>query len=108
MPKGKPRYIRCYDNEGNTVDRYTVVFTGRYTHKTNKQHWYLGMSYNPFSPMGVCVHGENNNQIDVPSYKHLGKKIQFSDMSKDAQECTIKLYLYLWDFTDENGNQINK
>ena len=35
LPEGKPRYIRCYDNNGKSFDQYTVVFTGRYTNKTN-------------------------------------------------------------------------
>ena len=25
LPQGTPRYVRCYDNGGETADRYTVV-----------------------------------------------------------------------------------
>ncbi len=109
VPDGKPRYVRCYDNggpekENGTIDRYTVVFTGNYTHKTNGGHWYLGMSPNPFR--GIGQHGDNDKQIDYPTYSHLGKKIKFEDMPKECQECVMQTYLYLWDFTDDNGKEI--
>lgn len=104
LPDGKPRYVRCYDNGGETLDRYTVVFTGRYTHKTANEHWYLGMSPNPF--VGVGTHGSSETQIDYPTYGHLGKKIKFEDLSEKAQECVMQTYLYLWEFTDEHGNEI--
>lgn len=44
LPGGVPKYIRCYDNGGKTCDRYTVVFTGRYRHKTGGSFLYVGMS----------------------------------------------------------------
>lgn len=107
VPNGVPRYIRCYDNGGTSFDRYTVVFTGRYTHKTNRAFWYLGMSENPFHPQGFGQHGESEfKPIDTPSYKHLGKKIEFKDLPKDCQKLVMQDYLYLWDFTDENGNPL--
>ena len=104
FPKGKPKYVRCYDNGGETADRYTVVFTGRYTHKTSGEHWYLGMSGNPFHPQGIGQHGSSPTQIDVPQYSHLGKKVKFEDLPEKVQECVINTYLYLWDFKDEDGN----
>lgn len=108
FPDNKPRYVRCYDNNGETADRYTVVFTGNYASKTKRQRWYLGMSASPFHPQGFGQHGESSNQIDYPSYKHLGKKIKFEDLPKDCQQCVNQTYLYLWDFTDENGKWLNK
>jgi hypothetical protein len=39
MPNGVPKYVRVYDNGGKSFDRYTVVFTGRYTHKTGGACW---------------------------------------------------------------------
>ncbi len=96
-PSGVPRYVRCYDNGGETADRYTVVFTGRYTHKTGRQHLYIGMSSNPFHPQGVGQHGESSTQIDYPSYKHLGKKIKFQDLPEKCQECVLQTYDDLWD-----------
>ena len=99
MPNGVPRYIRCYDNGGKTFDRYTVVFTGKYLHKTNGSSQYVGMSENPFSPQGFGQHGESNtNQpIDKPSYKHLGKKIEFSELPQDCKTLVINDYIELWD-----------
>ena len=102
MPDGIPRYIRCYDNGGETFDRYTVVYTGRYLHKTNGSSWYVGMSNNPFSPQGFGQHGETNNRqpVDKPSYKHLGKKIKFVDLPEDCQRLVIDDYTDLWNIED--------
>lgn len=106
LPKGMPRYVRFYDNGGESADRYTAVFTGRYTHKTANEFWHLGMSSNPFHPQGIGQHGSSKTQIDIPTYSHLGKKIKFEDLPKECQECVMQTYLYLWDFTDDNGKEI--
>jgi hypothetical protein len=100
MPNGKPKYIRCYDNQGETSDRYTVVYTGHYTHKTGRQHWYTGMSGSPFHPLGIVDHGESDTQIDYPSYGHLGKKIKFDDLPEDCKTLVIRDYVYLWDLKE--------
>ena len=98
LPGGVPRYIRCYDNGGESFDRYTVVFTGRYKHKTGGAFWYVGMSDNPFHPQGFGQHGEStDNQIDWPTYGHLGKKIKFQDLPEDCQKLVQDNYRYLWD-----------
>ena len=70
-----PRYVRCYDNGGKTVDRYTVVFTGR-----NAGGMYLGMSATPTHPQGFAQHGEARNKwdrIDYPKSAHLGKRVSW-------------------------------
>lgn len=98
MPNGIPRYVRCYDNGGETADRYTVVFCGRYTHKTGRAFWYVGMNAAPFHPQGIGQHGESNYMpIDKPKYSHLGKKIKFIDLPEDCKTCVINTYTYLWD-----------
>lgn len=94
MPNGIPRYIRCYDNQGETLDRYTVVFTGNYRRNTGGQFVYLGMSENPFQ--GIGQHGYSNTQVDRPTYGHLGKKIQFSDLPKDCRLAVIQDYKDYW------------
>ena len=91
-----PRYMRCYDNGGESFDRYTVVFTGRYRHKTGGVFWNIGMSEHPFHPQGFGQHGENNVQIDKPTYKHLGKKIPFAELSGDCQKLVMQTYQELW------------
>lgn len=107
VPNGIPRYIRCYDNGGETADRYTVVYTGNYTHKTNRSFWYVGMSGSPFHPLGIGIHGDSEfRPIDRPTYSHLGKKIKFQDLPEDCQKLVMQDYLYLWDFTDENGKEL--
>ncbi len=111
LPDGNPKDVRVYDNggtgAGGTIDRYTVVFTGRYTHKTGRQYWHLGMSGAPFHPQGFCQHGTSPNQIDVkpgswggPSIGrrcHLGLRIPFTDLPEDCQRAVIQDYLYLRD-----------
>lgn len=104
-PNGLPKKIRVYDNGGETADRYTVVYTGSYTSRTNGGHWYTSMNAYPFHPQGIGCHGESEFQpIDRPSYKHLGKKIKFEDLPEDCQKLTMQDYLYLWDFKDDDGN----
>lgn len=98
LPDGVPRYVRVYDNQGETFDRFTVVFTGHYTHKTNRSFVYLGMSENPFHPLGFGQHGETGYQpCDRPKYSHLGKKISFTDLPVDCQKAAIQSYKDLWD-----------
>lgn len=97
LPGGVPRYVHCYDNGGETFDRYTVCFTGRYRHKTDRQQWYVGMSAHPFHPQGFGQHGESAQPIDYPRYSHLGRKIKFSDLPPDCQRLIVGDYLYLWD-----------
>lgn len=96
LPEGKPKYVRCYDNGGKTLDRYTVVFTGRYTHKTGRAFWYLGMNASPFH--GIGQHGETMYMpCDRPGYSHLGRKIDFSQLPDECKEATLNTYTYLWD-----------
>lgn len=97
MPNGVPRYVRCYDNGGETADRYTVCFTGRYTHKTSGDFWHLGMSSDPFHPQGIGQMGWSQTPIDRPVYSHLGKKIKFEDLPQNCQKLVIARYGYLWD-----------
>lgn len=106
IPRGIPRWIRCYDNGGETFDRYTVVYTGRYTHKTARQHWGVGMSTHPFHPQGFGQHFEYPYQVDAPNGKwppaigrkcHLGRRITFQNLPTDCQKLVLQDYLCLWD-----------
>ena len=97
LPQGTPRYVRCYDNGGETVDRYTVVFTGRYKQNTGGEFWYVGMSGNPFHPLGIGTHGSSRTQIDYPSYRHLGKKVKFDDLTENCKLCVLQTYKDLWE-----------
>lgn len=106
LPDGIPKYVRIYDNGGDTFDRYTCVYTGNYTHKTGRQHWYVGMSTFPFHPQGFGQHGESHIQIDVNKSgwppmvgrkNHLGKRITFNDLPEDCKKLVLQDYVDLWD-----------
>lgn len=106
LPGGVPRWVRCYDNGGETFDRYTVVFTGNYTRRTRGEHWYLGMSEHPFHPQGFGQHGGSRGACDTVNgwppamgRKHpsLGKRIPFVDLPFDCQRAVMQDYRDLWD-----------
>ena len=106
LPDGIPRYVRCYDNQGETFDRYTVCFTGNYRRDPYDDFLSIGMSSDPFHPQGFYQHDGNQQHIDHPAYAHLGKKIQFEDLPKDCQTAVIDDYLCIWKFTDANDKQL--
>lgn len=94
-PNNTPRHIRCYDNGGATIDRYTVVFT----HTGNDGHMYVAMSADPFWPQGFCQHGSADRAypIDYPTHGHLGKKITFDKLPDDCQTVVRQDYAQLWE-----------
>jgi hypothetical protein len=95
---GAPRYIRCYDYGGETLDRYTIVFTKKRVAKTTTsqgEFMYIGASSNP---MGFYQHGFSKNEPcdRKPSYGHLGKKITFCKLPQDLKDAIINEYNDLW------------
>ncbi len=97
MPNGIPRYVRCYDNGGETLDRYTIVFTGYYSGKKSRVCEYVGSSEFPSSPMGFYQHGEGHDgAIDRPTYSHLGKKITFESLPDTVKPHIIHDYKSIW------------
>lgn len=96
MPNGVPRYVRCYDNGGETVDRYTVVFSGNYAGRARGWTDYLAMNGSPFSPQGFGQRGQHRGSIDRPAYGHLGKKIAFTDLPDDCQRLVLSDYRDNW------------
>lgn len=109
LPDGSPKYVRIYDNDGESLDRYTCVFTGRYRGHGSNRMWfqYIAMNGDPFNPqMGICQHGENQTQIDtnrsgfapaVGKKCHLGKRIAFKTLPEDCQKIVMRDYCELWD-----------
>lgn len=96
MPKGIPKLIRCYDNGGVSLDRYTVVFTGNYRDSTGQQYMYVSMNHQPTHPQGVCMHGGSFNPIDRPKYSHLGKRVTFDALPKSVRDYVASDYEDLW------------
>lgn len=98
---GDPRYIAIYDNGGETTDRYTVIFTREVNaDRVNRRpgsYFGLGMSGAPFWPQGFCQTFEYRYRVDKPTYKHLGKKIGFTDLPFDCQRAVMRDYIYLYD-----------
>jgi hypothetical protein len=102
MPNGEPKYVRVYDNDGRTLDRYTVVFTGNY----GEYKLYVGMSAYPYHPQGFCQHGESEILIDarknswgavpIGRENHLGKRISFNDLPIDCKKVVISDYKDIW------------
>jgi len=110
MPNGVPHWIRCYDNGGETIDRYTVVYTGNYRHKTGGEFAYLAMNAAPFHPQGFGQHGSSREQVDSPKGKwppaygrkcHLGMRIPFGDLPPGCQRLVLDNYRELWDLNRE-------
>lgn len=110
LPNGYPRYVRVYDNEGKTTDRYTVVFSGRYNNRvdrTSREYLHLGMSENPLSPQGFCQLNGSQHIIDVdekerrwaPGYgksNHLGKRIHWHELPEDCKKAALHAYREIW------------
>lgn len=95
LPGGVPKWIRCYDDGGVNVDRYTVV----YTHGDG-YFGYVGMSADPYH--GICQHGEAlNGPVDRPRYAHLGKRIEFADLPPECQTFVRADYRSLWNLPPE-------
>jgi len=78
-PDHTPARLAIYDNGGQTVDRYTVIFT----HKKVHGYWFGVCSS---EGMYVSQWLQDPYRIDQPSYKHLGKKITFAQMP----DCKLK------------------
>jgi len=102
MRGGIPKYIRIYDNLGKTIDRYTVIFTGRYR-KAYESYQVLIMSDTPWHPQGFCQHDECLPSYDRPNYGHLGKKISYDDLTIACKNEVLMDYLYYWGYADEHG-----
>lgn len=120
MPNGKPKYIRCYDNGGETADRYTVVFTGNFNNigkqfkgRSGFDYPFVHMSAHPFSPQGIGMHDSTSDQpIDVipgrwggvnMGQKHpfLGKRICFCELPEDCRRLVVGDYKDIWQLYEE-------
>lgn len=94
MPEGIPKWIRCYDNEGRSLDQYTILFTRK---RLSGQFMYIAANAKPFHPQGFGQHDFSDEPIDYPTYGHLGKKIKFTDLPPDVQELVVSDYKEIWE-----------
>lgn len=92
-----PPNIQIYDNEGETADRYTVLYMDQIERPAYVSKDYLGhpcriepaynslgMSAEPFHPQGVGQHGPA-----MPG-KHLGKVITWEELPVDCQRAVLQ------------------
>ncbi len=71
--------IKCYDNGGKTVDRYTVVYMDQ-PERDGKCFAAVGMNAAPFHPQGFGQH------CTAMPGRHLGKLVKLSDLPADCQK----------------------
>lgn len=110
LPGGCPRYLRVYDNGGETADRYTVLFTGhagvlRVSGRPSG-YWFVSMSQNPQHPQGFGQHGfsqhfpldaqQNRRPPRVGRKNHLGTRITFGDLPEACQRLVFDNYIEIW------------
>jgi hypothetical protein len=98
MPNGIPKYLRIYDNGGETFDRYTIVFTRK---RFNGEFVIIGASGEPCHPQGFYQHCNAEQLPDRPVYSHLGKPIEFIDLPHDLKIAVQSEYAALWGIEDE-------
>jgi hypothetical protein len=92
LPMLVDKLINVYDNKGETADRYTAVIPFDASAEFNGSKCvYFGFNESPAHPMGIGMSGEAREFIDKPSWKHLGKRILFSELPEKAQ-----LALWSW------------
>lgn len=111
-PNRIPRWIRCYDNGGETIDRYTVVFIGRYRHKTGGYTQVLGMAD---IPSMFCQHCSYRPDLLLEANRfgqwppaigrrgNLGLRIRFGDLPYPCQQAVWRDYAELWDIAIPEG-----
>ena len=75
------KIIGVYDDEGKTLDRYTVVYDEVEQVKDGKKLYScISMNAAPFHPQGIGMHG------CAVLGRHLGKKVKLTDLPEDCQK----------------------
>ena len=77
--------IVVYDNGGKTLDRYTIVDLNSWRYDTEYKRRYDCISAST-TGAGVFLHTDCNRG------RHLGKKIQFSELSEELQKAVYRDY----------------
>ena len=74
--------IACFDNQGATADRYTVVYLDQPERETNT-FAALGMNSAPFHPQGIGMH------TAAQPGQHLGADISFDELPEDCRSAVL-------------------
>jgi hypothetical protein len=96
MPGGIPRYVRVYDNGGKTMDRYTIVFTGRYPKDELGTYFMRHCSTNPYHPQGVGISDTWRPPFGF-KWSVFGKRVKdLSTLPIRVRESLLEDYCELW------------
>lgn len=110
MTGGAPRYVRVYDNGGETADLYTVCYTGRAATKKasdgSHRYPYRVMSASPFHPQGIglfCYSDCKPCDVNAAGWPvamgrkcHLGRRIAFAALPDDCRKLVLRDYREIW------------
>lgn len=102
MPKGIPRYVRCYalPDDKSSFDRFTVVFTGRAAKTTIAEcssDWpYVGLSGHGATKHKPCDVDKWGFAPAMGRSNHLGKRVPFSEMPEQLQKTALEDYKEIW------------
>lgn len=77
--------IKCFDNNGESADRYTVVFLD-YPERYPNLYVGLSMDQRPSHPQGICM------TCTVQLGSHLGKRIDFDELPETCR-VVVKRFL---------------
>lgn len=75
--------LRCYDNGGKTLDRYTIVpprWAKEYRERSERLFMAIGSSADPFYALGFGQH------VTAMPGPHLGKRVHWNDLPVDVQK----------------------
>lgn len=89
---GNPLRIRCYDNGGKTLDRYTIVFT-KVPHYDGRVIFFASGT----DPRGMSYIMD----VDKRRFAMNDKRIAFRDLPDMVQKYVVQLYCDLFEITDK-------
>lgn len=90
---GAPELIRCYSLGDNEV---TVVFHGRYQHRTNGRFLALKLFPDSKSNCAYTESLETDAIIDRQHNHQLGRRVRFRSLQHSWQKLIIREYCLLW------------
>lgn len=91
LPDGSPRYVRCWDNGGKTLDRYTIQFTRANMFGFKGRAVFVSCNANPYT--GIGYYGDMPLSDFAKSH---GKPITYGLLPEEAKLYIILTYKELW------------